>query len=194
MKSNIYKKTYNRLFIFAFILLMFLFIFLLYYISKESFFLIFAALMFFSLFFVMFYGLFIAKNIYYIENNNDEIIIKYKNGKNKKELYLKKNEIEKLLFTFKIKARSGTRHFYNYISMKIHIELKNKTSVTLEDEYVLNGLNLFGGSKNLKQIDSVRHIVNMFKYFDRFSYNIINTHAIYDKRYQPEAIKSSIEN
>ena len=195
MSINEYKKTYPAFLLATiWLIVVFLFCVSIYYIFKDTDVFVFGGIMAFIAIICILLHIFSGKSIDYIQNNTENIIIRYKNGRYKQEIYLEKNNIEKLLFNFNIKAHSRAKAgFYNYICMDINVIFKNGESLKLEDEYVMNGLVLHVG-KNTNQIYSVKHIVNMFKNFDKFSYNIKNIHAIYDKRYQPDAIRLLLES
>lgn len=140
----------------------------------------------------LFFNIFVDSSIQMINIKENDLYIKYKKGLHKEEIKLKKEEIQKLVFNFYIRASSKSKaSFYNYVSMDVVIILNNGQQIQLHDDYIMNGF-VWHVGKNFKQIDSIKTLVNMFKEFEKFSYNIKNVHAIYDKRYEPEAIKAFI--
>lgn len=195
MNTLEYKKTYPAyLLATIWLTMVFLFCFFVYHISGDTEIFVFGGIMTFIAIICILLHIFNGKSVHFIQNNTNHIIIKYKKGRDSQILRFEKNDIEKLLFNFNIKAHSKKEAgFYNYICMDINVTFKNGNSIKFEDEYVMNGLVLHVG-KNIKQIYSIKHIVNMFKNFDKFSYNIKNIHAIYDKRYEPDNIKTLLQN
>lgn len=140
----------------------------------------------------LYFNLFVNSSIQLINRDKNHLYIKYKKGFKKQEIELKNEEIQKLVFNFYIKARAKRKAgFYNFIYMDITITLNNGKQIQLHDDYVMNGF-VWHVGKNLNQINSIKTLVNMFNGFENFSYNIKNVHAIYDKRYEPETIKSFV--
>jgi len=186
---EVYKKNYPvYLLAFLWIFFIFLFVFFDWEINHDTGVFVFGGIMTAFGIICILLEFFTGKRIYLIQNTTDTVIINYKIGKHKNTLYLNKSEIEQILFDFIIKASSKSKAgFYNYICMNIKIKLNDGQEFSLEDDYVLNGLAWHCG-KNLQQIVSVKHIINMFKDFDKFSYTIKNVHKIYDKRYEPSEI------
>lgn len=93
------------------------------------------------------------------------------------------------MFEFYVKSNSNNKGGrYNYIGLDITITQNNGKEIKLHDDYILNGF-VWNVGKNIKQINSIKTLVNMFNNNEHFSYNIKKVHAIYDKRYEPEVIK-----
>lgn len=142
----------------------------------------------------LFLTIFRYDSIQQISRDAKFLYIKYKKGMNKQEIKLKNDEIQKVILNFYIRARvKGKGAFYNIIYMDMIIELKNGTSFQLHDDYIMNGF-MLGVGKNVNQIKSLKTLVNIFERCENFSYNIKKIHKIYDKRYEPEAIKSFINS
>lgn len=142
----------------------------------------------------LYFTLFVDSSIQQISRNQNGVYIKYQKGIKKQEINLKNEEIQKLVCNFYIKASTKQKGgFYNFICFDITILLNSGEQIQLHDDYVMNGF-MWHVGKNVKQINSVKTLVNMFKGFEKFSYNIKKIHAIYDKRFDPEAIKAFINN
>ena len=142
----------------------------------------------------LFFTVFTDGYIQQINRTPSGIYIKYKKGLQKQEIELKNEEIQKLVFNFYVKALSK-RHagFYNYIIWDIAKTLNSGEKLKLNDDCVMNGF-VWHVGKNVRQISSIKTLVSMFNGFKNFSYNIKNIHAIYDKRFEPEAIKAFINS
>lgn len=142
----------------------------------------------------LYFTIFTDGCIQQINKTHSGIYIKYKKGLQKQKIELKNEEIQKLVFNFYVKT-ALKRHagFYNYVIWDIVITLNSGEKIKLKDDYVMNGF-VWHVGKNIRQINSIKTLVKMFNGFEKFSYNIKNTHAIYDKRFEPEAIKVFIND
>ncbi len=137
----------------------------------------------------LYFNLFVDTSIQSINRDNNYLHIKYKKGFKKQEFRLKNKDIQNLLFEFYVKSNSNNKGGrYNYIGLDITITQNNGKEIKLHDDYILNGF-VWNVGKNIKQINSIKTLVNMFNNNEHFSYNIKKVHAIYDKRYEPEVIK-----
>jgi hypothetical protein len=190
-----YKKTYPAILLaIIWFTLLFLFAFCDFYFSNDTGVFYFAGFMSMFAIVCILLHIFRDSSIDYICVNDNKIYINYRIGKNKYKLCLPENDIKKIIFKFKIKAHSKAKAgFYNYICMDIDIEFNDNRKLLLQDEYIMNGIVLHVG-KNKKQLSSVKYLVNMFSNFEKFSYEIQNIHAIYDKDYEPNNIKSYINS